>query len=171
MNSRVIFLDYDGVVNTAMWNDKGTVCRYNFPNDNKVNNFQAVQWVSNFCQKCHYDIVVSSSWRTDHNYKECLINGGLREGIEILGRTDDLADEFPWPKPTRGHEIKRYLENHPEIKYYIIIDDENDFLPEQKEHFVQTDGDVGFNAGEFQKCMDIYMKDKGHGNSFWSDKT
>ena len=112
MNQKVIFLDYDGVVNTAMWNDNGTKCKYNFPKDNKVNNFQAVQWISEFCQKCGYDIVVSSSWRTDSNYKECLVNGGLRDGIKILGKTPDFCGY-----QSRGAEIEYYIETHPEIKY------------------------------------------------------
>lgn len=69
----VVFLDYDGVVNTPMWNADGTRCSFGFPQDNKVNNFQCVQWVSEFCQKFNYSIVVSSTWRLDDNYKECLI--------------------------------------------------------------------------------------------------
>ena len=121
MNSRVVFLDYDGVVNVPMWNDKGTSSRYNFPSDGKVNNFQAVQWLSEACQKFHYDIVVTSTWRSHANYKECLINGGLRDGIQILGKTVSLSYEHPYPEKTRGWEIKKYLEEHPEIKYYVIL--------------------------------------------------
>ena len=49
MKSRVIFLDYDGVVNTPMWNSKGTNCRYGWPSDGKVNNFQAVHWDRSQC--------------------------------------------------------------------------------------------------------------------------
>ena len=162
MNSRVIFLDYDGVVNTAMWNNKGTSCNYNFPEDGKVNNFQAVQWISEFCQTCHYDIVVSSSWRTEPNYQECLRNGGLRDGIQIIGKTPDR------PGQSRGSEIKAYLEEHPEIKYYIIVDDDNDMLPEQKEHFVKTNVDRGFGKPEYRKCIEIFLKDNGHKGSFWS---
>lgn len=161
--SRVIFLDYDGVVNTPMWNDKGTTCKYNFPKDGKVNNFQAVQWLSEFCKKCHYDIVVSSSWRTDSNYKECLINGGLRDGIQILGKTPDFRGQ-----QRRGSEIKSYLETHPEIKYYIIVDDIDDMLPEQEDHFVQTDESRGFGMMEYRKCIEIFLKDNGHKGSFWT---
>lgn len=164
MNSRVIFLDYDGVVNTPMWNDKGTKCTYNFPSDGKVNNFQAVQWISECCQKFHYDIVVTSTWRKTANYKDCLINGGLRSGIEILGRTDDLWDTC------RGDEIAKYLTDHPEIKYYMIIDDEDDMLPDQKEHFIQTNGNVGFNLADFTHFEKIYMRDLGHGGSFTNRK-
>ena len=160
MNSRVIFLDYDGVVNTPMWNAEGTACSYGFPKQGKVNNFQAVQWVSEACQKFGYDIVVTSTWRLDPNYKECLINGGLRPGIEILGRTPRL------PGRPRGAEIKAYLEEHPEINYYIIVDDEADILPEQCGHFIMTNGDTGFNLGEFKEFEQIFLKDNAQGGSF-----
>lgn len=155
---RILFLDYDGVVNTLMWNNKGTKCSYNYPQDGKVNNFQAVQWVSEFCQQCHYSIVVTSTWRKDRNWRECLINGGLRNGIEILGCTDITDGK-------RGEEIKSYLKQHPEIKYYIIVDDENDMLAEQQSHFVQTDTLIGFGIREYQQCVKIYEKDKGRGGS------
>ena len=168
MNSRVIFLDYDGVVNTPMWNDKGTKCTYNFPRDRKVNNFQAVQWISECCQKFHYDIVVTSTWRKNANYKECLINGGLRPDIEILGCTEDLWE--PDRHTCRGDEISKYLADHPEINYYMIVDDEDDMLPEQKDHFIQTNDDVGFNIADFKRFEQIYMKDLGRGGSFLDRK-
>ena len=160
MKSRVVFLDYDGVVNTPMWNEKGTICSYGFPKQGKVNNFQAVQWLSEACQKFHYDIVVTSTWRLADNYKECLINGGLRSGIEILGRTPSFSGQ------PRGAEIKAYLEEHPEITYYVIVDDEADILPEQCGHFILTDGDTGFNLQEFKKFEEIYIKDLAQGGSF-----
>ena len=158
MKSRVLFLDYDGVVNTLMWNDKGTRVSYNFPKDNKVNNFQAVQWVSEFCLKCKYDIVVTSSWREDRNYKECLINGGLKKGIEITG---SLPINY---EKTRGELIQEYVNSHPEIKYYIIVDDETDILPEQTSYFVKVNPSYGFNEPEYKKCIEIYMKDKSANN-------
>lgn len=55
----VVFLDYDGVVNTPMLGDDGIECCC-YPDDNKVNNVQAVQLVSDFCLKYDYSIVVSS---------------------------------------------------------------------------------------------------------------
>lgn len=147
-----------------MWNEKGTKCTYNFPKHNKVNNFQAVQWLSEACKKFHYDIVVTSTWRCADNYKECLINGGLRDGIKILGKTPDFYDT------PRGAEIAAYLEEHPEINYYIIIDDDSDMLPEQMEHFIQTDFRVGFNLKDFESFEKIFMKDLGRGGSFPNSK-
>lgn len=62
---RVIFLDYDGVVNIPKWENRNGKwhCRYSNVLDGKVNDEQAVQWVSEFCQKYGFGIVVSSTWR------------------------------------------------------------------------------------------------------------
>lgn len=158
MTDRIIFLDYDGVVNTPMWDEEGKKCRYNFPEHNKVNNFQAVQWVSEFCQKWGFSIVVTSTWRMDDNWRECLINGGLREGIEIVDKTDDLA--MTHKRQTRGHEIKKWLEEHPEVEHFIIIDDIDDFLPEQKPFFIETTPVVGFNMNDFIKARHIFIEDR-----------
>ena len=158
MASRILFLDYDGVVNTPMWDEEGKKCRYNFPEHNKVNNFQAVQWVSEFCQKWEFAIVVTSTWRTDDNWRECLINGGLREGIEILDRTEDLAAKHKIG--TRGHEIKKWLEEHPEVEHFYILDDLDDFLPEQKEFFIQTNPNVGFNMGDYIQLRGKFVEDR-----------
>ena len=143
-----------------MWNAEGTHCSYGFPKEGKVNNFQAVQWVSEACQKFGYDIVVTSTWRFSDNYKECLINGGLRSGIDILGRTDCLRGAC------RGAEIKKYLDEHPEILYYVIVDDEADILPEQCGHFILTNGDTGFNLSEFKEFEKIFLRDNQQGGSF-----
>lgn len=144
----IIFLDYDGVVNTIIWDKEGKKADYNHPSDNAVNDFQAVQWLSEFCQKYDYSIVVTSTWARKANYKECLINGGLRTGIEILG----CIDVYKFDRP---EGIADYLKNHPEIKSYIIIDDEyEDKMP--KEHFVKCDDVVGFKFNEF------YLAEKLH---------
>jgi hypothetical protein len=145
----ILFLDYDGVINTPMWNEDGSRCRYGMPYDNKVNNFQAVQWVSEFCQKYNYAIVVTSTWRMDYNWKECLINGGLRDGIEILGRTRIMHD--------RGEEILDWLLEHPEVKNWLIFDDDPyDFSSEQCGRCVQTRPDVGFMQGDFNKAVALH---------------
>ena len=158
LHSRVLFLDYDGVVNTPKWNAEGTKCRYNFPSDNKVNNFDAVQWISEFCQKFHFAIVITSTWRFDSNYKECLVNGGLREGIDILGRTEDLWQRNP--SKTRGWEIKEWLARHPEVKHYIIIDDDNNFCDDQQDKLILTDPFAGFTAGDFSRACEMFTNEK-----------
>ena len=146
----VIFLDYDGVVNKAMWNEDGTKCCFNFPEDGKVNDFQAVKWIEQFCKEYNYSIVVSSSWRSEPNYKECLYNGGLSRNIEIIGCTPYLGFGF-----IREDEIAFYLKDHPEIDNYIIVDDVDEF-PNMQEHFIKTEESRGFGWPEKDKAIQIH---------------
>lgn len=145
----VVFLDYDGIVNTPIWDKETGRCKYGYPSDNKVNNYQACQWLSEFCEKYNYDIVVTSTWRLDDNYIDCLYNGGLRKSIKVLGRTALLEN--------REKEILDYLNNHKEIEKFIVVDDE--FVGKSlRRHTVITRGDVGFNEEEFLACRRLDEK-------------
>lgn len=142
----IVFLDYDGVVNTPMWNKDGTRCRFNFPSDNMVNNFQCVQWVSEFCEKHNCSIVVTSTWRLDDNYKECLINGGLRSGVKIVGATPFLHHK------DRCEEIHAWLNEHPEVEKFIIFDDDDSGMGDLTDHLVLCNTWRGFGLSEFHEA-------------------
>lgn len=150
----VVFLDYDGVVNTPMWNEAGTHCRYNFPEDNSVNNFQCVQWVSEFCEKFGYVIVVSSSWRMDGNYVDCLKNGGLRTDVKVIGATPIHRHDYA----SRGSEIREFLSERPDVERFLIFDDEDDFddTPELRDHLILCDTVLGFGLTEFYKAKRLH---------------
>lgn len=154
---RVIFLDYDGVVNTPMWELRNGQwkCRFNHDFDGKVNNTQAVQWVSEFCEKYGYDIVVTSTWRYSDDYDVFLIQAGLRKGIEILGRTPFLR--LRDYSKTRGDEISQYLAENPEITGYLIFDDEADMGP-HLDHLVQCNPDIGFGYAEYCHAEELHRK-------------
>lgn len=151
----ILFLDYDGVVNTLMWDAEGKKTSFNFPHDNKVNNFQAVQWVSKFCKEKDYKIVVTSTWRVHENYKECLINGGLWKDVEIIGQTPVSENR------NRELEIKEYIEEH-NIKNFIIVDDENVYN-ELESHFIECDMDIGFTFHQYIKCCKFAEKYESEG--------
>ena len=136
-------------------------CRCNFPYDNKVNNFQAVQWVSEFCENYNYNIVVTSTWRMDSNYKECLINAGLRKGIEILGATPVLHKQ-------RGDEITVYLKEHPEITNYLIFDDESD-MTTHMDRLVKCKNGYGFGQEEYNFATILHHVFNIVTNSEWMD--
>lgn len=147
----VVFLDYDGVVNIPKWsyNGKYWQCQYNFPESGSVNNEQAVQWLSEFCEKYKYSIVVTSTWRTSDNYQECLIRGGLRDGIEIVGKTPRLGFDA-----ARGDEITAWLKRNPDVKNYLIIDDDSD-MGIHMDRLIKTRADVGFMCGGLPRCSDV----------------
>ena len=59
----------------------------------------------------------------------------------------------------RGTEIKRWLDDHPEVTHYVILDDDNDMLEEQFEHFVQTSWTEGLNEECSDKAIEILNKE------------
>lgn len=146
----VVFLDYDGVVNNIIWDPEKGRADYSHPFMGKVNNFQACQWLSEFCEKYNYKIVVTSTWRLHPNYKECLIAGGLRDGIEILGCVGRLS-------AGRGAEIMEYLSQHPEVEKWLVLDDEDcsEGFPEIAEHQVLCLTNGGFNLEEFELAKQL----------------
>lgn len=145
----VVFLDFDGVVNTPMWQMyKGKlVCRYAWPDDGKVNNWQAVQWLSEFCIRHNYSIVISSTWRSDgiEKCEEYLKAGGLREGIKVIGVTPISKNR------RRGDEIHTWLELHPDVTGFIILDDDSDMDP-YLDKLVKCNPNVGFLEDEFSRA-------------------
>lgn len=153
----ILFLDYDGVVNRAMWEKRENgewVCRYNFPADNCVNDTQAVQWLSEFCQKYDYSIVITSTWRSESNYRECLINAGLRPGIQILGRTE-------WSDRSRLEQIRRYLQSVDHVEAVLIVDDDPVAL--HSPLFIQCDPNNGFTIDTFNEARTTHEAFAGGG--------
>ena len=144
---KVIFLDYDGVVNTPIWDEQGK-CKFNFPSDGKVNNYQAIMWLNYLCKKTGAKIIVSSTWRyccKKTSYQDCLYNAGLNKEIEIVGCTKWFGSE------TRKEEIKKYLQEHHDIQEYVILDDE--FVDDPR--FVSCNANYGFGLDECQKALII----------------
>ena len=147
----ILFLDYDGVINIPMWNKEGTVCKYD-------RSFQCIQWVSEFCQKFNYKIVVTSIWRFRSNYKEHLINGGLRDGVEIIGKTEDFRYSY-FDSFIRGDEIQDFIDTHRDlnIENFIILDDDKD-MGDLIDHLILCDATRGFGLIEFEKAKELHMK-------------
>ena len=50
----------------------------------------------------------------------------------------------------RGHEIQYWLDIHPEVTNYVILDDDNDFLDTQQKYFIQTSQNI-----DHSDCVDI----------------
>ena len=157
----VVFLDFDGVLNTPMWYDNNgkLQIRYNFPKHGKVNNWQACQWLSKFCKERGYSIVVSSTWRKEGlaACKKCLYNGGVWESIPIIGMT-------PIAHIKRGYEIQQWLDNQArsgvKVKRWIIIDDVDETISdEQKRKLVLCREDAGFLLNDFMEAQRIHEEE------------
>ncbi len=95
------------------------------------------------CCKAGVKLVISSTWRLncpspmDDSSDLGLLLGkhGLREFIYMPG----------WRTPTdwkakRGGEIQQWLDAHPDVTDYRILDDDSDMLDSQMLNFIKTDG-------------------------------
>lgn len=129
---KVIFLDIDGVMNTsASFADAKRRGYIPFGADGWDE--RAVKALKKILAKTNALIVISSTWRISHEQPE-------------LSRAFTMYNLPPWFDVTtfitlsrfRGKEIKAWLEKHPEVKSYVILDNDSDMLAEQMPFFVQT---------------------------------
>lgn len=162
---RVVFLDIDGVVNTiqiykelpahlknaGLKKIDGYYFDMCFNGSGRVSNTQAVVWLDKICHDYDLKIVVSSTWRGRLEMcKECLYSSGLSRDIEIIGAT-------PWIGGYRGAEIKQYLDAHPEIEDFVILDDDADMEPFM-DKLVLTNTYAGITAETELKIAQILEK-------------
>ena len=131
---RVVFLDFDGVLNT----EKSYSSTGDFSKAACKNLAKLLELDENL------KIVVSSSWRSK----------GLKKVTEILknngidpGRVFDTTDHTH--KDDRGHHIERYLDSHKDIKHYVILDNKAD-MDKIRDHLVQTNPIVGLTSKDVE---------------------
>ena len=153
MQKPIIFLDFDGVVETIYWEqDENGVWSYNVHKygRDQLNNKQAIGWLNELYSKVPYDIVVSSSWRigmTIEELQNLITNSGFNPDIKVVGVTPVLHLQ-------RGQEIQTWLDTVSFAGKFIIIDDDSDMchlLP----LLVRTDCQLGFTIYDFQKSLKL----------------
>lgn len=152
MNKKIIFLDFDGVLNTEHYQNllyyqgKTGSDKYG-----TLFNPEAVEQLKRIIDATHAEIVIESSWK-------CLGLNFLREMWEarimpgwIIGITPaaagdswllsvDLNETDPATAPCKGLEIASWLSDHAtRSTRYVIIDDEFVILEAQRKHFLMTD--------------------------------
>jgi tRNA A37 N6-isopentenylltransferase MiaA len=129
---KVIFLDIDGVLNCSKTLERFHGC---FGLDKEL----VVRM--NYVKCCVSDlkIVLSSTWRILPENKE-----EVERHLEIYDTTcKRWFDREHEHHSTRGEEIQEWLNRHPEVEKYVILDDDTDMLPEQLPHFFRTYWDNG----------------------------
>ena len=149
----VVFLDFDGVVETIYWEqaEDGTWSwNVHKLGRNELNNKQAIGWLNELYSKVPYDIVVSSTWRIGMTLKELqelITNSGFNKNIKVIDKTPVLHRQ-------RGEEIQQWLDDNNFTGKYIIIDDDSDMchlLPV----LVRCDCQLGFTIYDYQKALKL----------------
>lgn len=170
---KVIFLDIDGVLNTEVYmrhlfyiHEQIGVKDYKAIKASKLYRDEYGHWLDPMAvdmlkwviEATEAKIVISSTWR----------NSGLEVMQEMWASRSlpgDVISITPNHRPRtgtslqRGKEIQEWLDQHPEVTHYVIIDDDADMEPHQKECFVQTDYQYGLTAQKAHDCVIILNKD------------
>jgi hypothetical protein len=170
MLRKVIFLDVDGVLNSHRTFFGTGKLPFRFIEEQKP----YFDWIAvGMLRRLVTDdpairFVLSSSWRID----------GKRMPHEVAVEAANFLD-LPFVDctdtngPHRGEEIQRWLDAHPEVEQYAIVDDDSDMLESQASHFVQTlfaDGMRYIHFKAIQRIMDGKLGGLYRRERFWENR-
>lgn len=143
--SKILFLDFDGVLNSTEWFQKtrgnGGI-RPVYPtkaaHEASMIDPDAVANLNRIIETTGCQVVISSTWRRGRTMGELLrllVSRGLdkKHWDNFIGMTpvldSQVGNEGLWRSPERGHEIQAWLDKHPEFAPYgriVIVDDDGD---------------------------------------------
>ena len=114
---------------------------------------QKWKWLSEWCNETGTKICISSTWKnhfgvkgyvsTPEKWEDALVKLGFKEGTYV-GITETY-------RTLRGDEIKDWLDKHPEVEDYAILDDDSDMLPEQFMKFHHCDAWFGLSPNHLYR--------------------
>jgi len=145
----VLFLDIDGVLNTdrQQWhcqmNCITPIDEFGYEFDHK-----AVDNLATILEETGAEIVISSSWK----FLGLQTLQKMWEDRKLPGTILDITPDGK----SKGWEIDEWLmECESQVNRYAIIDDENDILPKQLNHFVQTNSQFGITCKDAERVITI----------------
>lgn len=145
--SSVLFLDIDGVLNSAEYVLENPGCLDTSKDEVSAFDPIACLRLEQVLVRTGAAIVLSSTWRLT-NTVEQVTDFLERRGVssaKIIGTT-------PYLTGYRGNEIKEWLQNHPSVKRFAIVDDGSDMMP-FLHHLVQTKWESGLLDEHVEKLV------------------
>ena len=161
---RIIFLDFDGVLNTAR-----NIARLRAEGKPLSDEFgylfdaEAVANLQTIIEQTDAEIVVSSSWKFEGLERMRQLWQARRLPGRLLDITPDYLSCVGGIDPSnpdsfvgKGNEIKAWLERHAAMDCrYVILDDTPDVLASQRENYIQINDECGITAADAQRAIEI----------------
>lgn len=162
---KVLFLDIDGVLNSMqMWrrlereypNQRDDFWETFNDHPERELDVRHVPLLNRITNTTGAKIVISSAWRLFHEHEALK---GILKGIgvtgEIIGRT---GNDPTMVSRQRGDEIREWLELHPEVTHFVILDDGSDMRPVGR-GLVQTSLEKGLEDKHVRKAIQMLQGD------------
>ena len=141
----VLFLDVDGVLN-----QRGTLHR--FQGVRGVDP-EKVEQLHRIIAATDCRIVLASTWRKYPDHVAHLAEQlGVPYTSRLIGQTPVDVPAFTGGYTSRGHEIGAFLAAHPEIKVFVILDDDRD-MGQLTKFAVYTDDASGLTPAIANKVI------------------
>ena len=160
---RILFLYCDGVINSHQWFEESLhereqavkelrgyeswTSRFELMIDPK-----AVVLVDEIIERGGAHVVVSSSWRI---HWELWQIAGMFKKRGSKTSADRFIDRTPNDRTgddVRGHEIQRWLDQHPEVEAFVILDDDSD-MAHLTPKLVQTSWGRGIEREHVERAV------------------
>lgn len=148
-NHKILFLDIDGVMNSKLYFKNS----FNPDEDDSRFDVYSVYLVKKLVEEFSLKIVITSHWRS--GMVEKLMSELKRNELMSFLHKDSFTPILR--SAQRGTEIKAWLDSHPGINDYIIIDDNENMLEEQKCRFVKTDAFAGLLDENYYDAREILL--------------
>lgn len=143
---RVVFLDFDGVLLSLK--DLRL-------HGNGYLNPISVGLVMQLCDETNSKVVVSSTWRKHQD------TPGIMKKVGLWDYTHKDWKTGEWDGRTknwcRGHEVDAWLKDHPEVKRYVLLDDDSDFFDHQLPFHVKPKTENGLYPHHIGYAYHILM--------------
>jgi hypothetical protein len=148
---KVLFLDFDGVLNSVDFHKAQHAAGVNLPWPECHLDPAPVKVLNDILEKSGAVVVVSSSWRIGGHppsrtvwLQQTLDNGGFK------GRVIDVT---PVLGGKRGNEIQYWLDRHPDVTHFVILDDDTDM-----EHLYDKLVHIDYEHGLTQSYVESILK-------------
>jgi len=139
--AKIIFLDIDGVLN-----DGGPDEAFVLP--------RCAQQFERIIEETGAHVVISSAWRAAVHLGEMTLLGFQRllRTHQVLCRVVGVTPEAR-RAASRGKQISLWLEENGPVESYVVLDDDDLGIGEERHPFIRTDGGTGLTEQDASRAI------------------
>lgn len=158
---KLIFLDFDGVLNSAAYFDVFRETFGFYPTLASPGSFidpNAVERLNRLLEETGASVIISSSWRHLADFRsladDLLRPRGLKLPERVVGQTP-RGSEVGGPR-CRGGDIHAFLQHQLNEQFdYVVIDDDSDRGPIPEERWIRTSVADGLQDEHVERAIEI----------------